>query len=79
MIRPERFLVGAEAACADNQFMGEVRSVTFTGDRIKYEIALSETDIVRAVVPNRGDRTTALGQSALIGWRTQDAILFESE
>jgi putative spermidine/putrescine transport system ATP-binding protein len=77
MIRPERFLFGDETAAADNRFSGEIQSVSFTGDRIKYEVALTAADWVGVAVANRRDAVPMpLGRHVDVGWRVEDAVVF---
>jgi spermidine/putrescine ABC transporter ATP-binding subunit len=79
MIRPERLLLGAETVEADHCFEGEICSVTFNGDRIRYAVRLSDTDLVTVVIPNRGHATLVpVGARTQVGWRLEDAILFGS-
>jgi ABC-type Fe3+/spermidine/putrescine transport system ATPase subunit len=80
MIRPERLLLGAETIEADYRFEGEICSVTFNGDRIRYEVRLSDTELVTVVIPNRGHATLVpVGARTQVGWRLEDAILFGSD
>jgi putative spermidine/putrescine transport system ATP-binding protein len=77
MMRPERFQLGSEASPATNRLPGEIRAAAVVGDRIRYEISLSEAERIVATVPNRGpEKVIALGQRINVGWGLDDAILF---
>ena len=54
--------------------------MTFTGDRLKYEIALNEREHVVAVVPNLGETAgIAAGGLVEVGWRAEDAVAFPAD
>jgi putative spermidine/putrescine transport system ATP-binding protein len=77
MIRPERFTLGADAAFEHNKAVGEIRSASFIGDRIRYELWLAAQKQISVTVPNRSNSTLlAPAQSVEVGWRPEDAILF---
>jgi putative spermidine/putrescine transport system ATP-binding protein len=77
MIRPERFLLGPDAAGANNRMTGEIRSASFIGDRVRYEIAISAREQVIVTAPNRGDEyVMPPGTRTEIGWGKNDVLLF---
>jgi putative spermidine/putrescine transport system ATP-binding protein len=77
MIRPERIVVGDGADSSHNRMTGKVRSVTFTGDRIKYEVAVTERDTIFAVALNRSGSMRSVGDPIEIAWSPESAILTE--
>jgi len=76
MLRPERILLGPEANGATNCFSGDIRSSVFAGDRMRYAIALSPSDLVTVSIPNRpAVSPLRVGERVLIGWGQEDAIV----
>jgi putative spermidine/putrescine transport system ATP-binding protein len=78
MIRPERFQLGSEPASSGNSMRGQIRKATFSGDRIRYEIALSAADIITVSVANHGEVIPAgPGTSPIwVLWNLNDAVAY---
>jgi ABC-type Fe3+/spermidine/putrescine transport system ATPase subunit len=77
MIRPERIQVEAETH-GMNRITGTVRSVVFTGDRIKYEVALNEKETMSAVTLNQSGVARAVGETIALAWSPESAVLIEN-
>lgn len=77
VLRPERVLVGREVGDVANRFNGVIESVTYAGDSIKYVVRISREDTLVASTRNvEHQPRLGVGESTVVGWRADDAIVF---
>ena len=78
VIRPERILVGPDAASAENRLEGILQDKSYIGDSTKYQIALPSREVMTARVQNRrGFQINAEpGATLTFGWHPEDAFVF---
>jgi ABC-type Fe3+/spermidine/putrescine transport system ATPase subunit len=76
MLRPEALQLLGEGENAPNRVDGKVSDITFTGDRTKYKVTLPCGAQFAVTAHNRaGSVALTRGDSAAIGWSTEDALL----
>jgi putative spermidine/putrescine transport system ATP-binding protein len=71
-IRPERVLI--DDSSAPNRAEGRVEELIYLGDHIRCRLSVLGSDEFIVKVPNTPDHAhLSRGQTALVGWRTEDA------
>ena len=80
MLRPERIMVD-DVQSADQSTQGYVKEIAYTGELVRYRIALSDSDIIEATLQNKKGHSThkELGSPVTVGWQTEDAHLFHEK
>jgi spermidine/putrescine ABC transporter ATP-binding subunit len=79
VVRPERILLGQEVGSTPNRYEGQVQDIIYTGDVIKYRIALSGQVVIMATLQNRGPVTAfKRGEVIQVGWSPEDVRVFIS-
>lgn len=77
VVRPERVLMGQEIGDVANRYNGVIEDVTYAGEAIRYAVRISPSDVVVARARNSGERTQLrVGDTARVGWSSEDAIVF---
>jgi putative spermidine/putrescine transport system ATP-binding protein len=78
MVRPERVLLGDDAASALNRFEGQVEDVIYGGEKKKYRIRLAVGDSLLAVAQNRRSGLSHIreGSRIQLGWQPHDMCVF---
>ena len=80
-VRPEKFRVQSTDGQSDwkNRFVGDIVHKIYLGDAIHYQIALSDSDLVKVYLKNKrtGDRpgVFAEGDKALVSWHPDDCVI----
>lgn len=77
MVRPERILLN-DAAATQERFEGKIAEVAYTGDLIRYRVALNERDIIDVTLQNKPGHVpqASIGSEASVGWRLEDVHVF---
>jgi spermidine/putrescine ABC transporter ATP-binding subunit len=77
MLRPERIMLD-DMQDADQRLSGYVAEVAYTGELVRYRIALSDADLIEVTLQNRKGHSVQkeLGSAVTVGWRIEDAHLF---
>jgi ABC-type Fe3+/spermidine/putrescine transport system ATPase subunit len=78
MIRPERIVIGDGASETDQRFAGRILEVLFTGELVRYRVALSSSDTLEVTIPNRRGEAVPrqVGSPIDIGWYLDDVYIF---
>jgi len=78
MIRPERIVLGDQVTPSDGRFAGRVEEIFYTGDLVRYRIALSPKDVLEVTVQNRRGEVIqrAVGSPVDVGWHLDDVHVF---
>ncbi len=72
-LRPERVVLGEEAASMPNRFEAEVLELIYLGDHIRVRMNVCGDDEFIVKVPNnKGGRDMKVGQKAPVGWAIED-------
>ena len=72
-LRPERVVLGDEAAQLPNRFEAEVLELIYLGDHIRVRMNVCGDDEFIVKVPNNtSGRRMAVGQKAPVGWNIED-------
>lgn len=72
-LRPERVMIGEDAADMDNRFEGEVKELIYLGDHIRVRMHVSGNDDFIVKVPNKtGGRSMRVGEKTPVGWARDD-------
>jgi ABC-type Fe3+/spermidine/putrescine transport system ATPase subunit len=73
-VRPEKVLLGADAAGLPNAVPAVVREVIFVGEVRRYEVALPTGEVLVVKQTNRqGLHGSARGEEVMVGWHDQDS------
>lgn len=77
MIRPERIVLN-DAVAMQERFEGRIMEVAYTGDLIRYRVALNERDIIDVTLQNKQRHVpqASIGSEATVGWRLEDVHVF---
>jgi spermidine/putrescine ABC transporter ATP-binding subunit len=77
MLRPERIVLNGSTTTHE-RFKGHVTEVVYTGDLIRYRIALNDRDIIDVTLQNRPghDPQAPIGSEAWVGWNLDDVRVF---
>ncbi|WP_407151121.1 ABC transporter ATP-binding protein [Bradyrhizobium sp. ORS 86] len=77
MLRPERISLNA-AAAPEQSFEGRVTEIAYTGDLIRYRVALNDRDVVEVTLQNKPGHVpqASIGSQATVGWRFEDVHVF---
>lgn len=77
MIRPEHFSIERVNAVAERGLIGRVTDTTYLGDRIKYDVSLSDTDNITAILPTKdADPDIGIGMDVRVSWDDRRAEIF---
>jgi ABC-type Fe3+/spermidine/putrescine transport system ATPase subunit len=73
-IRPEKIVIGPDAAILENHFQGRIISAVFKGTAYEYRISLPGDIVLDAIVPNEESRERFVVDSTVdVGWRQSAA------
>ncbi|VIO67564.1 ABC transporter ATP-binding protein [Bradyrhizobium ivorense] len=77
MLRPERIVLNDPAATQEH-FEGRIAEVAYTGDLIRYRVALNDQDVIEVTLQNKLGRAreAAIGSNATVGWYLEDVHVF---
>lgn len=77
MLRPERIVLNASTVTQE-RFLGRIDGVTYTGDIIRYRIALNERDLIEVTLQNRPELIpqASVGREVTVGWNLEDVRVF---
>jgi ABC-type Fe3+/spermidine/putrescine transport system ATPase subunit len=79
-IRPERIRVGDDASALSNRLSGVIRETTYEGASVIYEVELGDKQRLLVRQQNAGGQVqlgrTQIGMTVVLGWGTEDAIIF---
>jgi putative spermidine/putrescine transport system ATP-binding protein len=72
-LRPERVIVGAEAACLPNSVRGRVQEITYLGDHTRVRMHVMGSDNFIVKIPNSTRRSSLqAGDTVPLGWQLED-------
>ncbi|MEC9345669.1 MAG: ABC transporter ATP-binding protein [Pseudomonadota bacterium] len=72
-IRPERVVIGEEAAGCDTTVSGRVEELIYLGDHIRTRLSVCGRDDFVVKIPNSTERAGLVpGNEVALGWRTRD-------
>lgn len=77
MLRPERITLN-DPAGTEERFTGRVAEIAYTGDLIRYRIALNDRDVVEVALQNKPSQVpqASAGSEVTVGWRLEDVRVF---
>lgn len=77
MLRPERIVLNGSNGTQE-RFGGRIAEVAYTGDLIRYRVALNDQDVIDVTLQNKsGDAPQAsIGTEVTVGWRLEDVHVF---
>jgi spermidine/putrescine ABC transporter ATP-binding subunit len=79
-LRPEKILLGEEAAHTTNSYQGTVEEFLYLGEVTKYRIRLGTATTVTAKWPNRlGRARVHPGSTIAVGWNQEEMLLVALE
>lgn len=80
MLRPERIAVD-EPQAGNQQLKGHVAQIAYTGELVRYRIALTDTDVIEVTQQNKKGHSTQkeLGSAVTVDWGIEDARLFHEK
>jgi len=79
MLRPERIVLNDSIAIATQErFEGKVLEVVYTGDLIRYRIALNDDDVIDVTLQNKPRHVPQIniGSTVSVGWNLEDVQVF---
>ncbi|MFT4066328.1 ABC transporter ATP-binding protein [Paraburkholderia sp.] len=80
MVRPERVMLGEQAAALPNCFSGRVRERLFSGDTLRLKVELGADLVMTAKLANSRfcPQPMSLDEAIPIGWHDEDMVIFDS-
>lgn len=77
MLRPERIILN-DSVATEERFEGQVLEVVYTGDLIRYRIALKSDDVIDVTLQNKPRHVPQvdIGDKASVGWNLEDVQVF---
>lgn len=80
MLRPERVMLD-DTQAAEQRLKGYVAEVAYTGELVRYRVALSDVDMIEVTLQNKKGHLAQkeLGSAVTIGWRLEDQRLFHEK
>ncbi|NEV02203.1 ABC transporter ATP-binding protein [Bradyrhizobium uaiense] len=77
MLRPERIMLNS-AAEMEERFEGRVAEIAYTGNIIRYRVALNDQEIVEVTLQNKPGHVpqASIGSQVTIGWNLEDVHIF---
>ncbi|WP_374226583.1 ABC transporter ATP-binding protein [Bradyrhizobium sp. SRL28] len=77
MIRPERIVLNVPAATQEH-FAGRIAEIAYTGDLIRYRVALNDRDVIDVTLQNKSGHLpqSSIGSDVTVGWSLEDVHVF---
>ncbi|MGL3104558.1 ABC transporter ATP-binding protein [Bradyrhizobium sp. BR 1432] len=77
MLRPERIALNA-ATFTRERFPGRIERIAYTGDLLRYRVALNEKDLIEVTLQNKPGHVpqASAGDEVTVGWNLEDVRVF---
>lgn len=77
MIRPERIVLNG-SAITQECFEGRITEIAYTGDIIRYRVALNDRDMIGIALQNKSGHlpNASIGTEVTVGWSLKDVHVF---
>lgn len=77
MLRPERIVLNA-SIITQERFQGRIERIAYTGDLIRYRVALNERDLIEVALQNKPGHIpqASVGDAVTVGWNLEDVRVF---
>lgn len=77
MLRPERITLNDPAA-TEECFGGRITEIAYSGDLIRYRVALNDRDVIEVALQNKPGQVPQAnpGSEVTVGWRLEDVRVF---
>lgn len=77
MLRPERIVLNV-SAITQERFPGRIERVAYTGDILRYRVALNGRDLIEVTLQNKPGliAQAGVGEEVTVGWNLEDVRVF---
>ncbi|TWB86011.1 putative spermidine/putrescine transport system ATP-binding protein [Bradyrhizobium macuxiense] len=77
MLRPERIVLN-DSAATEERFEGRVAQIAYTGNIIRYRVALNDRDVIEVTLQNKPGHVPQvdIGSQVTVGWSLEDVHIF---
>lgn len=77
MLRPERIVLNSPGA-TEELFEGRVAEIAYTGNIIRYRVALNDQDVIEVTLQNKPGHVpqAGIGSQVTVGWSLEDIHIF---